>query len=41
MGLFSKLLGSEEAIKPEEAVLVYVKLSDSDFGTGEERIMVL
>lgn len=38
MGLFSKFFGSEGEIKPEEAVLVYVKLSDSEFGTGEERM---
>lgn len=38
MGLLSKFFGSEEEIKPEEAVLIYVKLSDSEFGTGEERM---
>ena len=37
MGLLSKFFGPEEEIKPEEAVLIYVKLSDSEFGTGEEQ----
>jgi len=38
LGTFSKFFGLKEEIKPDEAVLVYVKLSDNEFGTGEERM---
>lgn len=37
MGFLSKIFGEGETVKIEEAVLIYIKLSGSEFGTWEER----